>query len=45
MGLAKVRQVRELRKQGVPPKQIAEQLGVSVGSVHRIAPATKQKSD
>ena len=45
MGLAKARQVRKLREQGVPPKQIAERLGVSVASIHRIAPATKRKSD
>jgi hypothetical protein len=41
MGMAKVKRLLELREQGMPPKQIAEKLGISVASVHRLAPASK----
>ena len=39
-GHAKVEKVIELRRQGVPPKDIAAKLDISVASVHRIAPAS-----
>jgi hypothetical protein len=43
LGLSKTKKVLELRSQGVAPKQIAETLGISVASVHRLAPASKAK--
>ena len=39
MGISKTKQVLELRERGVSPSRIAEELGISVASVHRIAPA------
>ncbi len=43
MGRAKVEMVRELRRQGISPKEIAAKLDISVASVHRLAP-TKAKT-
>jgi integrase len=43
MGAAKVKKLLDLRAQGVPPREIAERLDISVASVHRLAPSTKSK--
>ncbi len=43
MGVAKVKKLRELREAGVPPKEIAKSLKISVASVHRLAPASRTK--
>ena len=43
MGIAKVKKLAELREQGLSPKEIAETLGISVSSVHRLAPASASK--
>ena len=43
LGLAKVKRLKELRAQGVPPREIAKTLKVSVATVHRLAPASKGK--
>ncbi|QDV36368.1 hypothetical protein [Tautonia plasticadhaerens] len=43
MGIIKTKRLLELREQGVPPRQIAEELGISVASVHRIAPTRQRK--
>lgn len=42
MGRAKADKVRELRRQGVPPKVIAAKLDISVASVYRIAPSSSR---
>jgi hypothetical protein len=41
MGRAQAKKVRELRRQGVPPKVNAAKLDISVASVHRLAPSAK----
>jgi integrase len=43
LGIAKVKHLHELRAQGIPPKEIAKTLGISVASVHRLAPASSSK--
>ncbi len=40
LGLAKVKKLREMREAGVPPKEIARVLKISLASVHRLAPAS-----
>jgi hypothetical protein len=45
MGMAKVKRLLEFREQGMSPKQIAEKLGISVASVHRLAPASTLKRE
>lgn len=42
LGIAKTKRVLELREQGMPPSQIAEELGISVASVHRLAPSRRR---
>ena len=42
MGAAKVKKLIELRERGVSPGEIAKRLDISVASVHRIAPTTKE---
>lgn len=39
MGRAKAEKVRELRRLGITPKEIAAKLDISVASVHRLAPS------
>jgi hypothetical protein len=43
LGLAKVTKLKELRQQGVPPREIAKALKVSVATVHRLAPSATTK--
>lgn len=40
LGMEKTRKLLEMRGRGVPPKEIAKTLGVSVATVHRLAPAS-----
>ncbi|SIN88664.1 hypothetical protein SAMN05444166_1446 [Singulisphaera sp. GP187] len=43
LGLVKVKRLKEMRERGVPPKEIAEALKISVATVHRLVPASKVK--
>ena len=45
LGLAKVKRLRDLRDQGVPPGEIAKTLKISVATVHRLAPASARKTN
>ncbi len=45
MVAAKIKKLLDLRAKGVPPREIAERLDISVASVHRIAPSRRPKAD
>lgn len=43
LGMDKTKRLLELKNQGVLPKEIARTLGVSVATVHRLAPTSRSK--
>jgi hypothetical protein len=45
LGITKVKRILELRGQGVPSKEIAKRLRISVPTIYRIAPAKRPGAD